>query len=1143
LQDASNAIINAYSDSEGRAETVNSWLTTMVDKHAGLKKTTDLYDELINIGQKEAGTGAPSEASQMRAARNNPNAFLENQGWGESTSPTASYEDIRVVVDPKDNPKDAIYHKMKSVVQIDNASEYQAMLRVKYASIAGLSQENREMIKLPDFQWPTYTYKDITKISVGYDETSIKFGRKHPGLDIVSKKKNISTEGMPIYAAADGHIISVTKLDNSSVRQENWADWTSRNLSKEVWSLENQKILRSKKVEYSGGRARRSGLSIKIQHIGGWVSSYSHIREDDKYLETLENWESSKGKLYVKKGDHISNVGNTGRSTGPHLHFSLTRHGTPEDPKKTILEKKLSKRSFPPNWFSPDTQPLSKAHDQIQESLNNQRGLIRAYPTYKLYFVESDEGERHFFGFDDFFSYQAVQDIQLVRSANNPADLLIVKLTNLSGYLTNRRFKDIRLNQNKKGEVPIQASPIAGNDEDGKAIRATEEIRNAMHADTIKENPITSLFLKEGTQIQLRLGFNPNPKELENVFDGLIMDIQFHNSDDIITIVCQSFGMELAAGVIGLNKQKEFKDEESKTGVIMEQLLASPELKHFGRWEPSTSITGGGSSQWKPWELINKIRDPNVFPPTVGLEDESKFVAYKTTIWDIAQELTHRHPGYIAYPVSYDGEWGPRMTLFFGLPSGNYVARDSNWDEQETVRLIELITRQEQEGSANLRDKKKALALLTDPSINSHDKKVREVCEKIGKDAYVDETFYSMPFFGKSYWHTRGVEYSIADKIKAFSKKRGIIKPFRKYHLISSEHNLIANNIISSAYSTFNAATIEYSSSEQEVEDQKLQFGSPETLSVIVDSLIPEEEIREIYAGFENCYGREQAKRFSQALLWKSMKKGYRGSFTISGNPEIKPHDICYVYDTYTDMHGPIEVEQVIHRFSHQTGFVTEIIPMMCVHTNETATMPTIDVLGMMVEKWLGMDLTKAGKNLPRYEEALTPPGLLMAGGLMAVKIPALGLAMKGVLAFVTGLGPVGWIALGGAALFMAGYMGAGALGWIDDDPDEEGSTGLLDDLGLFMFRKYITRTQMAHLFEYSPLIVRGRPMLGGLPTRTKAPGSFMQGWWDDKVKWWNEGKEARPILDFELQMLNNPENFPDYHNQNLRGALGEEEE
>ena len=136
-------------------------------------------------------------------------------------------------------------------------------------------------------------------------------------------------------------------------------------------------------------------------------------------------------------------------------------------------------------------------------------------------------------------------------------------------------------------------------------------------------------------------------------------------------------------------------------------------------------------------------------------------------------------------------------------------------------------------------------------------------------------------------------------------------------------------------------------------------------------------------------------------------------------------------------------------------------------------------------------------------------------------------------------------IAVLGTAGAIAGgaYAIAGAFGLINDEADEEGSQGWLDDLGLFMFRKHITRTQMAHLFEYSPLIVRGRPLLGGLPTRTKAPGSFMQGWWDDKIKWWNEGKEARPILDFELQMLNNPENFPDYNLQNLRGAIGEEEE
>ena len=61
------------------------------------------------------------------------------------------------------------------------------------------------------------------------------------------------------------------------------------------------------------------------------------------------------------------------------------------------------------------------------------------------------------------------------------------------------------------------------------------------------------------------------------------------------------------------------------------------------------------------------------------------------------------------------------------------------------------------------------------------------------------------------------------------------------------------------------------------------------------------------------------------------------------------------MYDTYNDMFGPFEVEQVTHIFSQETGFVTCIIPDLVVQCNEIASMAMTDALmSYFTRSWLG---------------------------------------------------------------------------------------------------------------------------------------------------------------------------------------------
>lgn len=100
-----------------------------------------------------------------------------------------------------------------------------------------------------------------------------RWGRNHAGIDVGA------SVGTPIYAA-----------DNGTV----------------VYSQYND-----------GGY----GNLVQIDHGNGFVTYYGHCSE---LLVKVGD--------VVAKGDLIALVGNTGRSTGPHLHFEVRRNGEPQNP-------------------------------------------------------------------------------------------------------------------------------------------------------------------------------------------------------------------------------------------------------------------------------------------------------------------------------------------------------------------------------------------------------------------------------------------------------------------------------------------------------------------------------------------------------------------------------------------------------------------------------------------------------------------------------------------------------------------------------------------------------------------------------------------------------------------------------------------
>jgi hypothetical protein len=78
-------------------------------------------------------------------------------------------------------------------------------------------------------------------------------------------------------------------------------------------------------IGYSGP----AGNLVKIEHVGGIETGYAHL---SRFAEGLKVGDK------VKRLQLIGYVGSTGRSTGPHLHFSARKKGEFFDAEKLDLD-------------------------------------------------------------------------------------------------------------------------------------------------------------------------------------------------------------------------------------------------------------------------------------------------------------------------------------------------------------------------------------------------------------------------------------------------------------------------------------------------------------------------------------------------------------------------------------------------------------------------------------------------------------------------------------------------------------------------------------------------------------------------------------------------------------------------------------
>lgn len=344
-------------------------------------------------------------------------------------------------------------------------------------------------------------------------------------------------------------------------------------------------------------------------------------------------------------------------------------------------------------------------------------------------------------------------------------------------------------------------------------------------------------------------------------------------------------------------------------------------------------------------EAYNRNVNPEAYRMSKRITmDEAAYSIKGKRIWDVLHEMSLRHPGWIYGLKPYGNKFEYRV--FFGVPSQRYWSKPASPFFVQRSNSLRKYLLTEQSSLLVIQDSWKKLY-----GKSSWD----EAFESIG-DVHTS-AMAGLPVHGYPDGipledAQQGRELSVVKRVLEIQFRSKVMKeylmglenrfvPFRRYHMLTSEEDIVSNNITSSMHNVANAVNvIFYHPTEASVY---------RSVKMKASSGIPDNKLNMANVDLgKNIRSYTSALRVGQGSLLYGMREMYRGELLVLGNHRISPWDICIIMDTYTQMSGPIEVKAVTHMFSFETGFLTEIVPNALVIGNEISTYPVLEALKLM---------------------------------------------------------------------------------------------------------------------------------------------------------------------------------------------------
>ncbi len=246
----------------------------------------------------------------------------------------------------------------------------------------------------------------------------------------------------------------------------------------------------------------------------------------------------------------------------------------------TIPTEKIASRIAlsSPNILDDDTRSFMAK--QFMSSAQNTSGAEHAFPTFKLYIIESDTSDIKYYSLDDYYDFRLVQDLMVVRDRDNPAHILKARVVvdpryitvSGSGVTTNQTSRDSLYSS--EGETGSPSTIMADTEKD-KQFGAGDE-----------RGSIENLFiggkvpLIEGMRVALKLGYHSDPRLMDTVFIGTITALSPTGEPSIYYLEGRGDGREL---LVPPTESSENISGETFSEIITKILRSNTSVVHFGK--------------------------------------------------------------------------------------------------------------------------------------------------------------------------------------------------------------------------------------------------------------------------------------------------------------------------------------------------------------------------------------------------------------------------------------------------------------------------------------------------------------------------------------------------------------------------------